>query len=201
MRFIVNSHSHHYQSPHFHRRGNFGGLPASAARHRAFQFGGSLAVYRGARHYQHGQGFGAILKTIFKTAAPYVKKSLPFLAKSGKKLIKTVIQNREAGQNWGDSIRDSLAPTGLDMLKQATKFAKSVTPGDLTSAATSLSPADDVNDNDAEAKKREEDEQKQQKGSGHKLTRRRRYSNNGNKPRSVYKRHKPYTTIKYHCNF
>jgi hypothetical protein len=101
-------------------RVQFGGGYAMPVFRGHRQYGGDIAVFRGAREYQYGRGFGDVLKSIGRFAAPLLKKALPVVLKTGKKLVKHVIQNRESGQSWGQSFREAAPYAGYSVLKEMT---------------------------------------------------------------------------------
>ena len=97
------------------------------------QHGGEISVFRGSRDYQYGRGFGQILKShqtgdgflnilssIGKFAAPLVKKALPVVLKTGKKLVKHAISQREMGQSWGNSFKEAAPRAAYSTLKEVT---------------------------------------------------------------------------------
>jgi hypothetical protein len=98
----------------YHRQ--FGGnLPV----YRAYrQVGGGVVVYRGMRDTQYGRGIADILRSIGKFAAPLVRKAVPVVLKTGKKLVKAAIKNREEGASWGESFNRGLAPAARTALKE-----------------------------------------------------------------------------------
>jgi len=82
------------------------------------QSGYGVSVFRGADRDQYGHGFASILKSVGKFAAPLIRKALPVVLKTGKKLVKSAIQNREQGRTWGESFRERLAPAAHTALKE-----------------------------------------------------------------------------------
>ncbi len=75
------------------------------------QTGGDFPVFQGDRYVQYGQGFGDVLRGIFRHVIPVaVRGALTFLTEMGKK--------KETGVTWKDAAKSALTPTALNALSE-----------------------------------------------------------------------------------
>ena len=82
------------------------------------QSGGNFPVFAGSRYSQYGQGFGAILRGIFRFA-------LPVVARGASSFLEGLVSNREAGKDWKESAKSALGASAKSAMSQAgTQFAQ-----------------------------------------------------------------------------
>ena len=86
------------------------------------QSGGGLddiRVYMGAPRYQYGQGFGDVVRGIFRSV-------FPVLVRAGKTLFKSSADALKEGGDVGSSFKSALKPTLRTVLKHGGKALEKV---------------------------------------------------------------------------
>lgn len=72
--------------------------------------GGDIQVFRGATRYQYGQGFGDVLRGIWKVIVPVAMRA-------GKTLFKVGAQAVKEGSTPGDALKSAIRPALRTVLK------------------------------------------------------------------------------------
>ena len=82
--------------------------------HRLQSGGGSVEypIYHGARFYQNGNGFGDILRGVFRFI-------LPIAASGATTFLGEMMKSRDAGADWKTSARNAISPTATNVLTKA----------------------------------------------------------------------------------
>ena len=75
------------------------------------QRGGDFPVFQGARYVQYGNGFGDILRGIFRHV-------LPVVARGAANFLGGLVSNRDQGANWSAAAKSAILPTANAMLSQ-----------------------------------------------------------------------------------
>ncbi len=74
--------------------------------------GASFPIFAGSRSLQYGQGFGDVLRGIFRHVIPVVVRgAITFLSEFSK--------NKETGVSWKDAAKSAIQPTALSTMSEA----------------------------------------------------------------------------------
>lgn len=70
------------------------------------QFGGRIPVYAGV-DLQYGNGFGDILRGLFRWLVPVIA---PMAFKTAGSFVSNTLKARDEGKDWGESMKSSISP-------------------------------------------------------------------------------------------
>ena len=78
------------------------------------QRGGDFPVFRGARYIQYGNGFGDILRNIFRSVFPVV-------VKGATTFLGDMVRAKEEGQDWKGAAKSAILPTAKTIFSEASQ--------------------------------------------------------------------------------
>ena len=67
------------------------------------QRGGEFPVFRGARYVQYGNGFGDVLRGIWRTV-------FPVIARGAATFMQNLASNKEEGKDWSKAAKEAAIP-------------------------------------------------------------------------------------------